>query len=228
MKNLVQILFMTFMSFAIANAQDEDPAAASDPHSELEKAKSAFKETWVHPDADFTQYNKLYLWEAEFIYRDVGPAQRTSSTRMSTRKREFGISDADRQKFEEVVSEAFVKGVQRAKRFELVDEVGPDTIILRGAALDIISLVPPQTTGRSDVYLSNIGEATLVLELIDAETGDVLAVVAERRKIQSGTGQIDYMSMPTSSVTVIAEVRRWAQRAGSKLASELDKAIAGK
>ena len=226
MKNLNKLLFVAFLGLGIANAQDTDPAV--DQTVDLEKGKSAFKETWVHPDADFTQYSKLYLWEAEFEYRDVGPAQKTSSTRMSTRKREFGISDADRQKFEEVVSEAFVKGVQKSKRFELVGEVGPDTIIMRGAALDIISLVPPQSVGMSDVYLSNIGEATLVLELIDSETGDVLAVVSERRKIQSGTGRIDSMSMPTSSVTVIAEVRRWGQRAGSKLASELDKAIAGK
>jgi hypothetical protein len=228
MNKFAQILFLTVMSIGIANAQGEDPATELDQHADLEKGKSAFKETWIHPDADFTQYNKLYLWEAEFEYRDVGPAQSTSSTRMSTRKREFGISDADRQKFEEVVSEAFVKGVQKTKKFELVDEIEPDTLIMRGAALDIISLVPPQSTGRSDVYLSNIGEATLVLELIDADTGDVLGLVSERRKIQSGNGQMDMMTMPTSSVTVIAEVRRWAQRAGSKLASELDKAIAGK
>ena len=66
------------------------------------------------------------------------------------------------------------------------------------------------------------------MELLDAETGDVLAVVAERRAMQSGSGMIDEFSMPTSSVTVIAEVKRWAQRAGTKLGSELDKAIAAK
>lgn len=64
------------------------------------------------------------------------------------------------------------------------------------------------------------------MELLDAETGDVLAVVAERRKIQPLGGRIDEFSMPTNSVTVIAEIRRWAQRAGSKLSSELEKAIA--
>ena len=185
------------------------------------------KETWVHPDADFTQYDKLYLWEALFEYRDVGPARRTRSSMMSTRNREFGISDADREKFEEVVAEAFVKGVQRAKKFELVNEVGPNTLILRGAALDIISKVPPQSIGRSEIYLSTIGEATLVLELLDAETGEVMAVVAERRAMGK-PGGVDMMTMPTNSVTVISDVRRWAQAAGSKLGSELDKAIAAK
>ncbi len=227
MKSLVIALFLTLTSWGFAHAQEEEQSGASPRHAELEKVKAGFKETWVHPDADFTQYNKLYLWEAQFEYRDVGPAQRTRSTMMSTRKREFGISDADREKFEEVVSEAFVKGVQRAKKFELVNDVGPNTIIMRGAAIDIISKVPPEMIGPSEIYLASIGEATLVMELLDAETGDVLAVVAERRQMGS-PGGLDLMSMPTNSVSVISDVRRWAQRAGSKLGSELDKAIAAK
>jgi len=220
-------LFVALLGLGFAYAQDEGQTGDSSRHAELEKVKAAFKETWVHPDADFTQYNKLYLWEAQFEYRDVGPAQKTRSSMMNSRKREFGISDADRLKFEEVVSEAFVKGVQRGKRFELVNEVGPNTIIMRGGALDIISKVPPERIGRSEIYLASIGEATLILELIDAETGEVLAVVAERRAMGK-PGGVDMMTMPTNSVTVIADVRRWAQAAGSKLGSELDKAIAAK
>ncbi len=60
---------------------------------------------------------------------------------MSTRNREFGISDADRQKFEQAVSEAFDKEIQKGKKFRIVDELGPNTMILRGAALDIVSNV---------------------------------------------------------------------------------------
>ena len=227
MKSLIIALLLTPLSLGLAYAQDEAEPAASDRHSELEKVKAAFRETWVHPDADFTQYDKVYLWEGQFEFRDVGPARRSRSTMMSSRKREFGISDVDRQKFEEVVAEAFVKEIQKGKRFTIVDEVGPDTIIMRGAALDIISKVPPDTVGHSDIYLSSIGEATFIMELIDAETGEVLAVVAERRQL-GRSGGLDSFSMPTSSVTVIADVKRWARAAAAKLRSELDKAIADK
>ena len=148
---------------------------------------------------------------------------------MNTRQREFGISDKDRQKFEEVVSEAFVKEIQKAKNFKLVDEVGPNSLIMRGAVLDIVSLVPPEHIGPSEIYLANIGEATLVVELIDSSDGEIVAVVAERRQLQSGgTGRIDQFSLPTNNVTIISEVRRWAKRAASRLSKELDKAIAGK
>ncbi len=229
MKTTISILVISMVCLTSAYAQEGDEAdPAEERYGHLEKGKSGFKETWVNPNTDWTKYNSLYLWEAEFQYRDVGPARRTRTTMMNTRQREFGISDADRLKFQEVVEEAFVKEIQRAKNFTVSDELGPNALIMRGAVLDIISKVPPETIGRSEIYLANIGEATLMVELIDASDGEVVAVVAERRAMQSGTGRIDEFSMPTSRVTVIAEVRRWAKRAARKLREELDKAIAGK
>lgn len=225
MKILVSTLLVLLLSVGVASAQEEGEAAQQ---PNLEKGKSSFRETWINPDADFTQYDKVYLWEGTFEYKDVGPARRTSSTMMSSRKREFGISDADRAKFEEEVSKAFTDEIAKGKRFTIVDELGPGTMILRGGALDIVSLVPPETVGHSEIYLASIGEATLILELLDARDGEVLAVVAERTRLQSGTGSLDSFSMPTSRVTVFAEVRRWARRAASKMRTEVDKAIAGK
>lgn len=224
--NLV-LLMMGLACLGSASAQQEEAGdAAEERWGHLEKGKSGFRETWVHPDADFTKYNALYLWEAEFQYRDVGPARRSRGTMMNTRQREFGISDEDREKFEEVLSDAFVEEVQKAKNFKIVDEIGPNTLIMRGAILDIISRVPPERIGRTEVYLANIGEATLVLELIDASNGEVVALVAERRVL--GSNRIDAFSMPTNNVTIIADVKRWARGEASKLRSELDKAIAGK
>ena len=51
--------------------------------------------------------------------------------------------------------------------------------------------------------------------------------VAERRAIQRPGGQIDMMSMPTNSVTVWADVRRWASNSARRLRAELDDALAG-
>lgn len=149
---------------------------------------------------------------------------------MSTRQREFGIADNDRELFETTVSEAFLKEIQKARKFEIVevDDITESTIIMRGAVLDIVSFVPPPHTGRSDIYLASIGEATLVLELIDAKTGEVAAVVAERRRLQSGTGQIDTFSMPTNRATVIGDIRRWARRSAVILRDALDEAIMGR
>lgn len=226
MKSLLKAIISGFVFVGVAFAQDAAPEEEPEQYSHLEKGKSGFRETWVNPKTDWSSFDSLYLWDAEFQYRDVGPARRTRSTMMNTRQREFGISDADRAKFEQEVSDAFVAQIQKAKNFEVVDEIGGNTLIMRGAVLDIISRVPPEMIGRGEVYLATVGEATLVLELIDARDGEVVAVVSERRAL--GDGRIDDFSMPTSSVTAWAEVRRWARRSASKLSSELDKAIAGR
>ena len=220
-------LLVSIAAFAQENDDQSDENLAEQRYGHLEKGKSGFRETWFNPETDWTKFEKLYLWEAEFQYRDVGPARRTRSSMMNTRQREFGISDEDREKFEELVSEAFVKELQKAKNFELVEEIGPNTLILRGALLDIISRVPPDTIGRSDIYLANVGEATLVIELIDASDGEVAAVVAERRAMQSGTGRIDDFSMPATRATIISDIRRWTTRAARALRDGLDKALAG-
>jgi hypothetical protein len=231
--NIIKLLsILAFFLAASVSAQEEqkaqegDQSAEEQPWEHLEKDESGFTETWVNPNTDWTRFDSLYLWRAEFQYRDVGPARRTRSTMMSTRQREFGISEEDREAFEQIVSEAFVKEIQRAKNFRVTEELGPNTLIMRGAFLDIVSNVPPEHVGRSEIYLAVIGEATLVLELIDAGTGEVAAVVAERRAM--GSGRVDSFSMPTNNATIIAEVRRWSKRAASKLRTELEKAIAGK
>ena len=212
----------------VGSAFAQETAEQSDRYADLEKDKSGFRETWVVPGADFTKYSKLYIWKAEFQFRDVGPERRSRHTMMSTRKTEFGISDDDREEFQKIVREAFLKEIQKGKNFELVDldDVDQNTLIMRGAVLDIISHVPPETIGRSDIYLRSIGEATLVMELIDAGTGDVVALVAERRNLQASVSK-EIGMMPTSNVTIVADIRGWARRAATTLRKELDKAIAG-
>ncbi len=228
MKTAYWLAALALVAVALAAAQDNEELeqAAEERYGHLEKGKSGFRETWVNPDTNWTYFDKLYLWEAEFQYRDVGPARRFRSTMMNTRQREFGISETDRAEFEEVVREIFVEEIRKAKNFAIVDAPGPNTIILRGAVLDIVSNVPPPSVGRSDVYLASMGEATLVLELIDASTGQVAAVVAERRAF-SRSGNIDASTVPANSATVYAEVRRWARREATTLRTELEKAIAG-
>ena len=211
----------------LAIAQQNVAPAATDAlaEGELVKGKSGFRETWVNPNIDFSAYNKILPGEPEFEFRDVGPARKhSSSMRNISNKSEFGILESDREKFKQVVHAAFVKELSRSKKYEVVTEAGGGTILLQGGVIDIVSHVPPKMTGRSDIYLSSVATVTLVLELLDAETGQVLAYVEDRRKIEQPGGQIDRFTMPTSSVTVWAEISRWARSSASRLRKSLEKA----
>ena len=222
---LCGLLFAALFAGAPAIAQDSTAAADRElgDTEGLEPARSGYRDTWVNPDADFGSYSKLYLWGAVFEYRDVGPAEAYRGSMLRSHKREFGIADEDRVQFEETVSEVFLEELGKLKNFEIVNEIGPDTLILRAGFLDIVSFVPPETIGRTDVYLASFGEATFIVELIDAETGDVVAVASERRRAEQPGGQIDRFSTPANRATVMAEVRRFTRRAANKLRTELDK-----
>lgn len=223
---LMGLVGLTLASSGAIRAQEGLGDPQSERYSELEKTKSSFRDSWVLPGTDFNRYDKIYFWEGVFEYRDVGPATRTTSYYSRSNKTEFPISEEGRRDFEQIVGETFSKEMQRGKHFRVADKVGPNTLIIRGGLLDIVSNVPPETTGRVDTYLANIGEATLVVELIDAETGTVLAMVSERRKITNPSGgRIDEFTMRSNRTTVIADIRRWATSLASRLRSALDKAM---
>lgn len=212
---------------AAEGASEESESQSSDRYAELVKERGEFQETFVLPGIDPSKYNKVFLWEGQFEYRDVGPARKTRTTMLSTHKREFGISEEDRRRFEEIVGEAFDKEIVKAKNFtiiENIDEMDAATLILRGAMLDIISRVPPEMVGRADVYLSSVGAATLVIEMIDAGTGAVVALVAERRSIETLNARAG-ASIPANSASVLGDIRRWSGSLARRLRTALDKAI---
>lgn len=205
----------------------DNPLARVEGGEDLEQVERAnFRDTYVNTSVDFTRYDKLYIGDAFFDYRDVGPAQRTRSVySVSSSKSMFGISDADRETFEQIVSDAFMKQIVKGKHFTVTDEIDDKTIIMRGAVVDIVSRVPPEFVGRSEVYLASVGEATLIMEFLDGKSGEVLARVAERGVLGSNRGTIDMFSMPANSVTIRADISRWASSAARRLRSELDYAI---
>jgi hypothetical protein len=91
-------------------------------------------------------------------------------------------------------------------------------LMLDGGLLDVVSRVPPQQAGRHEIYISRVGEITLVLQLRDSMSGETLARAAERRSIQPA----GRMGMQSNPVTTWAEIRRVARRWGSKLRKGLD------
>jgi hypothetical protein len=138
----------------------------------------------------------------------------------------YQVSEEDQAKFQEVVGDAFMTELSRSKQFAIVDEVGPDTLLVRAQVLDIVSTVPGPIAGTVDSFISSLGEATLVFELIDAETGVVQATVGERRQILPpgrATGGVG--GAPMNSATIWNDVKNWSTTTARDLRVALDKAM---
>ncbi len=179
---------------------------------------------WARADIDIRGVRKVMLQGVGVEYRPVtGPISgRAGSTTAQTRNRsEFQLDEATKAAFEEEITAAFVEEMRRSNVFEIVDEPGPDTILVVGGLLDVVSRVPPEQIGRGNIFISSVGEATLVLEVRDSMSNAILIRAVDRRAAQRGSGQMQ----ESNRVTNRAEVRRLGRRWASMLRSGLETLI---
>jgi len=219
----MKILSLILLSLFVVACTSAPPALQTGPDAErtfdglVRVDNSRFQNAWADPEVDFSQYSKVMPGGARFEFRAVSKtAGRTTLSRGS--QSEFWISEANRDKLVDTVSGVFNEEISKAQGWESAEEAGPDVLILRGALLDIVSFVPPEMIGRGEVYLSSVGQATLVVEGIDSMSGEVVFRAVDRRSIESGG---DTMTR-ANSVSTWAEVRRWARRYATRLREGLE------
>lgn len=173
-------------------------------------------EAWARPDADISQYSKIMLESIGIEYRPGGESRRLP--RMSSKTDFYEIDERQRQRLEDTVRESMVNELSKSEHFTIVDEAGPDVLLVRVGLLDVVSYVPPEPMGNSDIYLSRVGEATMVLELRDSMTGTIIARSADRRAAEN---QLLGFS-ESNRVSNATEVRRVTNSWARKLRDRLD------
>lgn len=178
---------------------------------------SVFAMAWADPDIDFSRYNKIMPGGAFFEFRAVKKTPAATSMRRSN-ETEYYIDEAGRERLKEEVSTIFNEELSKSERFTVSDAPGPDVLIIRGGLHDIISRVPPELVGSGQIYLRSVGEATLILEAVDSQSGEVIFRAVERRSAERPGGDMMLMS----PVTTWAEVRRLARGWATKLRDGLD------
>jgi len=178
---------------------------------------------WARPDADIRGVTKVMFEGVGVEYRTVsGPYSGragTGSVRQSNPKNEFQLDEETKALFEENMREVFREEVSKSEVFEIVDEPGPDVLLVRGGLLDVVSRVPPETVGRSSIYIDSVAEATLVVEIRDSQSNTVVARAVDRRAAQ-GTHMTE-----SNRVRNRAEVRRLGRRWGNIMRGGLEKML---
>ncbi len=210
------LLTLGFLMAGPTNAQDQPSGAAWDGLVEVEGRGNT--RVWVMPGMDMSTYTSMRLEGAGIHFR---PVKRQSSAAIrSGRVQEFPVTEANQESLRTMAQEIFPEELARTTRFEVVDSDGPDTIIVKGALLDVVSRVPTQQAGRRNTLTSVFGEATLVIEFIDSESGAVIARAVERRAAQAPGGQM----RDANTVTARAEARRLMRSWAARLRAVLDEA----
>jgi len=170
---------------------------------------------WMRPDFSLAGYTKIMLVGAGIEYRPVRPANRATAQRAS----QFPLTAEQKDRLRSVVSEAFRTELAQSQKFLIVDEPGPDVLTVWGGLVDVVSNVPPQSAGLSNIFLTSVGEATLVVELRDSESNAVLVRVIDRRAA-STPGR----PLLSNSVSNWSQVQQLARTWASRLRTSLEEA----
>lgn len=176
----------------------------------LEAIKSRYFDiALVRPGVDFSAYSGLMVGEPELAFRTPDRSQQ-----------EFPLSKAQKSRFQALLASQFDNQLAQLQRLRLVDEAGPDVLRLEIRVQDINATIPPSAVGRvgrAGGFLLAAGEATLVLELYDSRSGEVLARVADVRAVEGAA----MLQKEGGAVTTWSEVdelcEQWAIRARERL-----------
>ena len=165
---------------------------------------------WARPDIDLSGYTKILPVSAGITYVQADNKGRT--TRDRNKGGPYFIDDKSREQFETLVAEVFTEELGKIERFALVDAAGPDVLMVAGGLLNVTSYVPPETATRSVVFLSAVGEATLVLELRDSESGAILARSIDTRAAETIGDTFTRSNSVMNSTEARRLIKFWAQR----------------
>ena len=172
-------------------------------------------QAWARPGVDISKYSKIMLQGVGIEYRPGGESGRLYNFRRGSGY--FELTEKQKKKFEEVMREEFLEELAKSEHFTIVSEAGPDVLLIRGGLVDVVSYVPPEPIGMTDIYISRVGEATLVLEIRDAISEAIIARAVDRRAAEDTFGFNE--STPTRNT---AEVRRLARTWARLLRERLD------
>ena len=178
-------------------------------HDGLERVhNSRVERAWVKPGVDFSQYTEVGLLDCFVAFR------------RNWQMRHSGVRTRDMERIKNTLSDEFRTVFTEALEgggFPVVKEVGDHVLLIRPAIIDL-DVAAPQTSsaGRSDSFTASPGVMTLVLELHDSVSNEILARAIDRRRARNA-GSIRWTTAGTNRQAARRILRRWADLLVSRL-----------
>lgn len=147
---------------------------------------SRFDEVYVRPGFDLTDFDAVILAPVSVSYKSSRPDNELDDRQLDLMKRYF--------------SEELEAALVESEQYKLVTTAGANTMRIHARISDLEINVPTETQAihRNRVFVASSGQMTLVAEIYDAQSGEILVRLEDRRQAR------DYWH----EVTTISE---WAE-----------------
>ena len=135
-----------------------------------------FTAGFERPGADFTAYSGVIFQSVQVAYRTPDRSQN-----------QFPLDETKKEAFRDLLKKTFVTEFENLQNIELVEQPGPTRLDLHVRVQDITATLPGRRVGdvgRATFALEAIGEVTLVIELRDSESEEVLMRVFDQRAVE--------------------------------------------
>jgi hypothetical protein len=161
----------------------------------------------VRPGTDFSAYSRLRLGTPDLAYRAPDSS-----------KRQFPLSEEQKSRFRDNLISAFDEAFAGLQILDVVDEPGPDTLVLAVRVEDIVVTVAPSTVGRAGrgaALLEASGGAVMTIELRDSQSNAILARGVDAADVSGGALQTPEGELRTRFESSEKILETWASKARS-------------
>ncbi len=208
-------------AIAVTGACSTGPAAPTETYDGLVLVPDTrFGVVYKRPDADLSAYDSYGLVACEVAFKKNWQRDQNSS-RMDLGNR-VTQKDVDRikDKLGADCEKYFREALEQAPPYRLVENFsdGEQVLVLRPAIINLDITAPDtRSAGMQRNYTTGAGEMTLLLEVLDGTTGEILVRVIDKQSSR----ETSYLQW-SSSVTNQADARRILSRWAEQLRKALD------
>jgi hypothetical protein len=183
----VAALFGAFLLSASAHAAPSAELNEVMSYDGLQKTSVKGVElAYTRPGATLASYKGILLLPVEVsFYKNWDPNVPGTPWKISASDR-----DTIKQRAAKLVYDSFVKELKRGG-YPVVSAAGPDVLLVKISILNLIVTAPDvMSAGMDATYARSPGQATILAELFDSETGQVLARVVDTQQPQGFGGMM--------------------------------------
>ena len=176
---------------------------------------------YLREGADFSGYNKFAMLECFVAFRMNWKMDQNGA-------QSFRVTDSDMVRIKNDLATQFRAVFIReltAKGEVQVSAVGKGVLILRPSILNLDVIAPETMNTGSNNYSASAGQATLVLELFDSVSSELLARVIDTQAA-GNSNVIRYRNRQTNRADAEVLLASWANRLGDALQTARAKAPA--
>jgi len=160
---------------------------------------------YAKPDLDLSPYTAFILDPVTVAYqKDPG-----GRTRLSFEDN-FALTPTQMERLKEVFQQEVVDALTENDGYELVTEPAPNALRITARLIDLVVRVPTELGGRQEIYTASYGEVTLILELHDSQSGEILARAGDRQDPTSPARDLAEVNPVFMRADVTRMFRHWA------------------